>query len=134
MNNESSESNFNLRQNKETQEEFSQRARVNQSKLLEKGFESIMGNYVIIKHPNDEYSYYMHLKPGSIKVHSGEKVSLGYEIASLGHSGNSSEPHLHFQLSNSPDLLNARGLPIVFQNIGDNEWRILYGEIVKTEE
>lgn len=132
--NKSPESNSNLKQPNETQEEHSNKARENQNKLLKQGFEFILGNHVIIEHPNGEYSYYMHLKPESIKVKIGEGVSRAQHIASLGHSGNSSEPHLHFQLSDSSNILKARGLPIVFQNIGDNEWSILYGEIIKTEK
>lgn len=131
--NKSSESNSNLKQPNETQEEHRNKARENQNKLLKQGFEFILGNHIIIEHPNGEYSYYMHLKPESIRVKIGDNVSRGQQIASLGHSGNSSEPHLHFQLSDSPNIIEARGLPIVFQNIGDNEWSILYGEIIKTE-
>lgn len=31
--------------------------------------------------------------------------------------GRPTEPHLHFQLTDGPDVLYSRGLPIVFQNV-----------------
>lgn len=104
-----------------------------QSELMEKGFEFVLGNHVIIEHANNEYSYYMHLKTGSIPLKVGDIVQKGQKIGKLGQSGMSSEPHLHFQLSNSPDILTSRCLPIRFDNIGDDSWNILYGEIIQTE-
>lgn len=104
-----------------------------QNALMKKGFEYILGNHVIIEHANGEFSYYMHLKTKSITVQVGDTIKTGQKIGELGQSGMSSEPHLHFQLSNSPDLLTSRCLPITFSNIGNNNWNILYGEIIKTE-
>lgn len=105
-----------------------------QNELMKKGFEYVLGNHVIIKHANGEYSYYMHLKTNSITVQVGDTIKKGQKIGELGQSGMSSEPHLHFQLSDSPDILKSRCLPIVFSNIGDNNWNILYGEIIKTDD
>jgi len=59
-----------------------------------KGF----GNYIAIRHPNGYYSYYAHLAAHSILVEVGETVSAGDRIALVGSSGNSSDPHLHFEL------------------------------------
>ncbi len=92
-----------------------------------------IGNHVIIEHANGEYSYYMHLKTNSITVQVGDTVKKGLKIGKLGQSGMSSEPHLHFQLSDSPDILQSRCFPIVFSNIGDENWNILYGDIIKTD-
>ena len=105
-----------------------------QNELMQKGFEYVLGNHVIIEHENGEYSYYMHLKTNSITVQVGHTIKKGQKIGELGQSGMSSEPHLHFQLSDSPDILKSRCLPIVFSNIGDENWNILYGEIVKTDK
>lgn len=117
-----------------TDENHWEKVRSLQMSLLEKGFEHLMGNHVIIEHPNGEYSYYMHLKPESVCVKVNDPVSKGQKIAALGQSGMSSEPHLHFQLSDGPNLLESRSLPIVFDNVGEKNWNILYGDVIQTVE
>lgn len=60
-----------------------------------------LGNYVGIYHPStDTYSYYAHLKTNSVPVEVGETVSAGQVIGAVGSSGNSTDPHLHFELWN----------------------------------
>ena len=56
------------------------------------------GNYVAIKHPDKHFSYYAHLKKNSINVAVGESVDAGQAIAEVGSSGNSTDPHVHFEL------------------------------------
>ncbi|GGI45686.1 hypothetical protein GCM10008018_13400 [Paenibacillus marchantiophytorum] len=53
-----------------------------------------LGNLVVIERQG-VYVYLMHLKPGSIVVRSGDTVEEGQELARVGNSGNSFEPHLH---------------------------------------
>ena len=53
-----------------------------------------------------------------MKVKSGEKVKKGQAIGRVGNTGNSSAPHLHFQLMDSKNFVTANGLPIMFENIG----------------
>jgi hypothetical protein len=79
----------------------------------------VAGNYVILKHRSNEFSFYAHLVPGSLKVKKNSKVKKGRPIARLGNSGNSDAPHLHFQLMDGPDFLTARGLPCFFTNLTD---------------
>ncbi len=55
------------------------------------------GNYIAIRHPNKMYSYYAHLRKNSLLVQPGEQVSAGQRIALVGSSGNSTDPHLHFE-------------------------------------
>lgn len=57
-----------------------------------------LGNYIAIKHPNDFYTYYGHLKKYSLLVNVGDTVSASQRIAEVGSSGNSTDPHLHFEL------------------------------------
>jgi hypothetical protein len=111
------ESNDRLRQTGESMEAFMQRTVAEQNKLLAKSPKATIGNYVILRHEGGEHSHYAHLKQGSVRVRAGETVKRGQVIGQLGQSGNSTEPHLHFQLTDGPDALYSRGLPIVFQNV-----------------
>jgi hypothetical protein len=77
----------------------------------------IRGGYVVLKHADDEYSLLAHLTPGSVPVEIGECVQSGQEIGRCGHSGNSSEPHLHFQVQDHPTFELAVSLPIQFETL-----------------
>lgn len=81
----------------------------------------IAGNYIVIQHGEKEYSTLAHLKKDSILVKVGDKVTRGQEIARCGNTGNSSEPHLHFQLQDGPSFYFSAGLPIRFSNIKINK-------------
>lgn len=76
----------------------------------------IAGNHVIIKHAEGEYGFYAHLVKGSLKVQVGDRVTQGQQIGSCGHTGMSSEPHLHFHLQDKEDFFTGMGLPIKFNN------------------
>lgn len=60
------------------------------------------GNTVIIKHAQGIFSKLCHLQKGSITVKTGDYVHCGQVIASVGNSGRSPYPHLHFQLQATP--------------------------------
>ena len=77
----------------------------------------IAGNYVVIRHHEQEYSTLAHLKKDSISVVVGEQVVSGQTIARCGNTGNSTEPHLHFQLQTGRSFYNSAGLPIRFNNM-----------------
>jgi len=49
-------------------------------------------------------------------VKKGDAVRRGQAIGQLGHSGNSTSPHLHFQVTDGPDRLFAEP-PVVFSNV-----------------
>ena len=57
--------------------------------------DEIDGNHVILALPNGQFAFYAHLIPGSITVEEGDFVTKGQVIAKLGHTGNTSAPHLH---------------------------------------
>ena len=62
------------------------------------------GNYVVIEHPNKEYSMIAHFKNGSILVKEGEQVKEGQLLGQCGNSGNSSEGTYSFS-SNGPTAI-----------------------------
>ncbi len=73
-----------------------------------------VGNCLIIDQGSNEYAVYAHLKPGSLRVHGGDKVRQGQALGLCGNSGNSSEPHLHFHVQDkAPSFRTApASLPI----------------------
>jgi len=77
----------------------------------------IGGNRIIIKHSSNEYSAICHLMPESVIVQKGQRVKSGDVIAKCGNSGNTSEPHVHFQVQNTARFYSCIGLPIHFSNI-----------------
>ena len=81
----------------------------------------IRGNFIVLEHAKDEYSVCAHLIPGSIPARKGDSVKQGDVIGKCGNSGNSSEPHLHFQLQNGISFFASAGLPISFVNINAQE-------------
>ncbi|MCL8017713.1 M23 family metallopeptidase [Streptomyces sp. AS02] len=77
------------------------------------------GNAVVIKHGNGTYSQYAHLSRIDVKV--GQVVKTGQQIAKSGNTGNSSGPHLHFEIRTTANygsavdpvaFLRAKGLKI----------------------
>ncbi|MFC9313861.1 M23 family metallopeptidase [Streptomyces nigra] len=77
------------------------------------------GNAIVIKHGNGTYSQYAHLSRVEVKI--GQVVKTGQEIAKSGNTGNSSGPHLHFEIRKTANygsaidpvsFLKAKGLKI----------------------
>ena len=69
------------------------------------------GNYVALQLADGRYAFYEHLRKGSIRVAVGERVRTGQVIASLGFSGESTGPHLHFHVADASSPLGGEGLP-----------------------
>ncbi len=72
------------------------------------------GNHVIIAHPNGLYTLYAHGQAGSIRVSEGQYVSRGQQIMNVGSTGNSTGPHLHFEVRKSPGTYSNRVNPIPY--------------------
>jgi murein DD-endopeptidase MepM/ murein hydrolase activator NlpD len=68
---------------------------------------------VILDLGKGRYAFYAHLQPGKIPVQVGDKVKRGQTVGFVGNSGNSTEPHLHFHISDGNSPLGSDGLPYV---------------------
>ncbi len=62
------------------------------------------GNYIIIEHKNNYKTAYAHCD--SFKVAKGDLVKKGQVIALMGSTGNSTGPHLHFEIIENGEYLN----------------------------
>lgn len=103
-----------LPQPEESEESIAQRRAQATAELINQGDKALAGNYVIIRHANEEYSFYAHLIKDSIPVSAGDQVSAGDIIGKLGNSGNSTQPHLHFHVCDAPSPLMCRSIPVKF--------------------
>ncbi|AJZ82166.1 M23 family metallopeptidase [Streptomyces antimycoticus] len=63
------------------------------------------GNAIVIKHDNATYSQYAHLS--RIDVRIGQTVTEGQQIGLSGSTGNSTGPHLHFEIRTTPNYGTA---------------------------
>lgn len=85
----------------------------------------IAGNYIIIQGENNVFAFFAHLQKGSINVKENQEIKTGEIIGKVGHSGNSTMPHLHFQLMDSANVFEAKGIPCSFlkyQQFENDKW------------
>ena len=86
-----------------------------------------VGNAIIIDHQNGEYSLLCHFKHRSINVKPGDNVNQGQELGLCGNTGNTTQPHIHFNLQDSPLMHKSKALPAAFTKINvDGEEKINY--------
>ncbi len=84
-------------------------------------------NYIAIRHADSSTSIYGHIRNNSAQVVVGQIVNAGDIIAFVGSSGNSSNPHLHFEVNSLP-VTNSQvaGLIDPFQGpcnfLNGNSW------------
>jgi hypothetical protein len=91
----------------------------------------VLGNYVIAR-AGDVYAAFVHLAPGSVAVGAGQRVVTGDVLGRVGHTGNSTSPHLHFQLMDSADPMTARGVACAFRAyevLHDGRWETVVNGI-----
>jgi hypothetical protein len=77
------------------------------------------GNFLVIDHGHSEFSMIAHFEAHSMLVKLGDHVRQGQALGKLGHSGDTSGPHCHYQLQSGPDWENADGLPFKFTNVDE---------------
>jgi murein DD-endopeptidase MepM/ murein hydrolase activator NlpD len=68
--------------------------------VVSAGWGGAYGNEVVIRHHDGHYSQYAHLS--ALNVRSGQSVSGGQQIGYSGSTGNSTGPHLHFEIRTGP--------------------------------
>jgi murein DD-endopeptidase MepM/ murein hydrolase activator NlpD len=68
--------------------------------VVSAGWGGAYGNQVVIQHTDGTYSQYAHLS--SLSIASGDPVTAGQQIGLSGNTGNSSGPHLHFEIRTGP--------------------------------
>ena len=90
-----------------------------QRRRVAAGWRSLAGNHVLIEScgPIGHRSVVIalcHLQRNSVRVSVGHEVRRGDVIARCGNSGNSTEPHVHIQASDSSEFGNAGAVPITF--------------------
>jgi Membrane proteins related to metalloendopeptidases len=67
------------------------------------------GNTVIIDHGNGLWTLYGHIRNGGIKVEKGQSVKKGQKIAEVGSTGDSTGPHLHFEVRKNQVAVDPAG-------------------------
>ncbi len=65
-------------------------------KVIEVGYAGAYGNNIVILHDNGRKTRYAHLSSTNVK--QGQKVLRGEHIGAVGSTGNSTGPHLHFEV------------------------------------
>jgi murein DD-endopeptidase MepM/ murein hydrolase activator NlpD len=91
----------------------------------------ILGNHVIMRN-GDVFAGFAHLVPGSVAAQAGHTVRREDLLGRVGHTGNSTSPHLHFQLMDSPELMTAKGLPCAFRTyevLRNGSWKRVENDI-----
>lgn len=86
-----------------------------QASRVRAGIGAVAGNHVVLG-LGDRAAFValVHLRDGSVRVRAGERVVLGQQLAECGSSGNSTQPHVHVQVMDRPDVTVARGVPVEF--------------------
>ncbi len=64
--------------------------------VRETGWDSIFGNYVVINHDVNYSTFYGHLQ--SVTVNQNDNVACGEVIGTVGSTGRSTSPHLHYEV------------------------------------
>ena len=94
-----------------------------QGRRVRAGPAGIAGNHIVVAiSPAGPFVLLAHLRRHSVQVSPGELVSAGQQLAACGNSGNSTEPHLHVQVSDSTDWDGANGVPLAFQHRSGATW------------
>jgi Peptidase family M23 len=96
----------------------------------------VVGNHVVVR-SGEIYAVYAHLAPGSVTVAEGQQVEQGEVLGQIGSTGNSTAPHLHFQLMDHLDARKAKAVPALFAAYEvqrDGGWQLVRNSVPRTTE
>lgn len=98
------------------------------------GIAAVAGNHVVLAlGPGGPFVLLAHLRSGTVRVAKGDLLASGDQVGDCGNSGNSTQPHVHLQVTDSLDWQTAAGLPIAFRrdrDTTDGAWLPAESEIV----
>ena len=105
---------------------------LSQGRRAAAGAAGLAGNHVVIAIGDaGPYVLVAHLQRGSVAVQPGQPVAVGQPVGRCGNSGNSTEPHVHLQVSDSTDWTTASGLPFAFARGDGSAWLPRNGDTVR---
>jgi hypothetical protein len=78
--------------------------------------EDTVGNHVTLEVAPGRYLLYAHLEAGSLDVREGDRVETGQVLGLIGNSGNSTTPHLHFQVMTTAEFFPTDSPPFTFRH------------------
>jgi Peptidase family M23 len=78
--------------------------------------QNALGNHVIEDLGGGRFALYAHMQTGSVAVKVGQRIQRGEFLGRVGNTGSSTAPHLHFHVTNGPDVIASNGEPYVFSH------------------
>ncbi len=92
-----------------------------QAERVRAGVAAIAGNHVVLAlGPGGPFVLLAHLRHGSLRVRAGQPLRSGDQIGECGNSGNSTQPHVHVQVTDSTEWPTVKGLPLAFRRPGES--------------
>lgn len=85
-----------------------------QQRRAREGWPALAGNHVFIESGGVVVAL-CHLQSGSVEVQVGQRVEVGDPLARCGNSGNSTEPHVHVQAIDRPEIERANAVQLTFR-------------------
>lgn len=82
-------------------------------------------NFVKIQHDDGTVAEYYHLTQNGPRVSVGDRVTQGQLVALSGNTGDSSQPHLHFQVE---ACAGQGSIPVTFKNTAPNPSGLIEGQ------
>ncbi|WP_262852116.1 M23 family metallopeptidase [Mumia quercus] len=90
-----------------------------QASRVRLGPAAIAGNHVTLAYEGF-FVTLVHLRRGSLRVAVGDRIRTGEQLGECGNSGNSTQPHVHVQVTDGADVATAQGVPLAFRDY--REW------------